>query len=447
MRGLPGALVNRAKSLRPSGKKIPITPRGKDDFHEDSAPGARAADGSRAYTLCRSGVEVERRSVTAPAGGRAHPKLKMTPEMAALTQIQELFRVGPDGGGSPLRLAWSVVRRRGKPLLLLPQNFHSATVALQLYAAQRPAAKAIRKLLPWYAGTPLRALGQQLIIHSNTAMPWPTFLRRQWGGAASRLPTPAILVGNQAADAQRFILLVLDETKSPVAVVKAGLRPPARHIIEREAEVLRQLPASLPGIPAFRERFSGEVGSAFAMDFYAGHSPAQDDQIGAILGGWLHADDVLVLGDSAAWRELARVCSAEARFRSLITALAGRQVRAAVQHGDFAPWNVKVRPDGGWVVVDWERGELRGIPGWDWLHYEIQTSILRRRLGAEAVAVRLQALFQQPSFQRYVQTANIAACLRPLTLAYLLYHNRVIRPGEGLRTGEELLQLLAARWA
>ncbi len=245
MRGLPGALVNRAKSLRPSGKKIPITPRGKDDFHEDSAPGARAADGSRAYTLCRSGVEVERRSVTAPAGGRAHPKLKMTPEMAALTQIQELFRVGPDGGGSPLRLAWSVVRRRGKPLLLLPQNFHSATVALQLYAAQRPAAKAIRKLLPWYAGTPLRALGQQLIIHSNTAMPWTTFLRRQWGGAASRLPTPAILVGNQAADAQRFILLVLDETKSPVAVVKAGLRPPARHIIEREAEVLRQLPLPL----------------------------------------------------------------------------------------------------------------------------------------------------------------------------------------------------------
>ena len=38
---------------------------------------------------------------------------------------------------------------------------------------------------------------------------------------------------------------------------------------------------------------------------------------------------------------------------------------------------ITVRPqDGSWVVLDWERGEPEGLPGWDWFHYVVQTGVL-----------------------------------------------------------------------
>lgn len=371
----------------------------------------------------------------------------MENSLAPLAQVRELFGSVERAGDSLAQFRWLVFRRHGKPLLLLPTNFRAATAATQLYAAQRPAARLVRKLLPWYAGTPLRTFGEQFTVQADPIAPLTACLRELGGGDQSACVTPAILIGNQPAAAQRFILLALDGTRSPVAVVKAGLQPQARQIIAREAEVLRQLPADRLGIPKFRNHFDGETGSALAMDYYAGRSPTDAGEIGRILGSWLHEKETLTVGATAVWQELARVSATDPLFVSLNETLANRQVRAAVHHGDFTPWNVKVRSDGAWVVVDWERGTLRGLPGWDWFHYEIQTAILKHRLTAEAVATRVEALFHQPRFKQYAQAAGIAAYLYPLTLAYLLYHNRVIKPGEGLQVGEQLLRWLAQRAA
>ncbi len=371
----------------------------------------------------------------------------MEKSLAPLAQVSELFGSADRAGGSLAQFRWLVFRRHGKPLLLLPTDFRAATAATQLYAAQRLAARLVRKLLPWYAGTPLRALGEQFVIRPDPAAPLTAFLREQGGGNQSAWSTPAILIGNQPAAAQRFILLVLDDIRSPVAVVKAGLQPQARQIIAREAEVLRQLPADRLGIPKFRNHFVGETGGALAMDYYAGRSPTDAGEIGRILSSWLHEKETLTVGETTVWLELARISAADPLFASLNETLANRQVRAAVHHGDFTPWNVKVLPDGAWVVVDWERGALRGLPGWDWFHYEIQTAILKHRLTAEAVAARVEALFRQSQFEHYARAAHLADCQRPLLLAYLLYHNRVIKPGEGLEVGEQLLQLLASRWS
>ena len=87
-------------------------------------------------------------------------------------------------------------------------------------------------------------------------------------------------------------------------------------------------------------------------------------------------------------------------------------------HGDFAPWNIKVsRADGSWLALDWERGQLAGIPGWDWFHYAIQTGILVEKLPPERVAQRLEELFNAPVFWTYAEAAGIAGKEKPLATA------------------------------
>ena len=114
-------------------------------------------------------------------------------------------------------------------------------------------------------------------------------------------------------------------------------------------------------------------------------------------------------------------------------------------HGDFAPWNIKVHPGSGeWQVFDWERGDLAGVPGWDWLHFEIQTAILVRGEAPERIAVRLHSLFVSPEFHDYAERAGIAGIERAIAVAYLL-HVIIVHPQtEGLAKLEALLHLLAA---
>jgi hypothetical protein len=49
-------------------------------------------------------------------------------------------------------------------------------------------------------------------------------------------------------------------------------------------------------------------------------------------------------------------------------------------HGDFAPWNLKQRPEGTIAAIDWEDSLEEGLPFMDLLHYQTRvTSLLRRK--------------------------------------------------------------------
>jgi hypothetical protein len=89
---------------------------------------------------------------------------------------------------------------------------------------------------------------------------------------------------------------------------------------------------------------------------------------------------------------------------------------------------------------------LRGIPGWDWFHFTIQTSILAKRYSAERAAAEVEQLIHSPRFKKYAAAAGISDIVQPLVLAYLLHHNRVIQPSEGGRTTAELFELLGTHW-
>ena len=103
-------------------------------------------------------------------------------------------------------------------------------------------------------------------------------------------------------------------------------------------------------------------------------------------------------------------------------------------------------PAGAWTVLDWERGELTGIPGWDWFHYVIQSAILVGHLPTSALVQRVEDLLGSEAFQQYAVRGGIVGCERELALAYLLHVVEVIKPSEGLTPTRDLLRALSACW-
>ena len=152
------------------------------------------------------------------------------------------------------------------------------------------------------------------------------------------------------------------------------------------------------------------------------------------------------MSDTPDWVRLERACSGDRLFRAIAGSLSGKVFQAALQHGDLAPWNIKVSPAGTWTVLDWERGEPAGIPGWDWFHYVIQSAILVARLPTPVLVQRVEGLLGSAAFQHYAERAGIRGCERELLLAYLLNMAEVIKPSEGLTQTRELLRALAGRW-
>ena len=360
---------------------------------------------------------------------------------------EELFAPAEAGEGGG-RLQMLLLKKGGRPFLLLPDRPRPAVATLALYPAQTLRARAARALWRWLLRMSLPAGTQRVWVSTSPTDPFAVFLSAQAGGRSAGLPVLGILAGNPLSDGQRFLVLAFDAQQRPVAVVKAGLSEQAKAFIEQEARFLAAVPANTSAVPRLRAKFESPRLRALALDFFPGDSPRarHEAALPALLAGWVDTSRTIALGDTASWRQLEQAASARPLFSVLAGPLGGRLVHPAIEHGDFAPWNVKVSPAGAWTVLDWERGQLAGIPAWDWFHYVIQSAILVARLPTAALALRVETLLSSEAFRQYAVRAGIARCERELVLAYLLRMVEVIKPSEGLVPAEQLLQALAARW-
>ena len=354
----------------------------------------------------------------------------------------DLFATGDDVGEFR-RVKFRVLRKRGEPLLILPGNNRCAAQAMQLYAAQtlpaRLARGFVRAMLT--AGIPL--IGDNCELNVAADQPFLKFLRELSG--ADGLPPLAILNGNPRPAGRRFVSLVFDVDANPRAVVKAGIGPAAAELIRKEATFLNSLPQRKSGIPAVRAGcVSGPI-AAFAMDFAPGDSPRDNNRVAELLTDWVDRGRKAVISELPQWRELAASWSGESLFITPQKQLAAKTIHPVISHGDFAPWNIKVAADNSWVVLDWERGELNGVPAWDWFHFLIQPQLLVRRRPAAEIAGSLEALLTSREFRAYADVTGIAG-MEPLLLqGYLAFMLRVIRPSEGLVETEALLNCVAKR--
>jgi hypothetical protein len=348
-----------------------------------------------------------------------------------------------------------LVRKAGRPWLLLPAKSRLAARVLELYPAQTARARAAKTALQLALHFHLPLGTEAVAISYGTDQGFVRFLARLTGGQTSspspegmlELPTLGILSGNSATPGQRFILLVFNPLGEPAAVVKAGASPRARELIEREVRFLCDVPKGTPGVPHLRGTHEEPGLRAFAQEFFRGQSPSPDDErrLPELLRSWVDTKNQVLLIQISVWQEL------QARAQSpwlaaLTRKLEGRLVHPAIAHGDFAPWNIKVLPNRSWAVLDWERGELAGIPAWDWFHFVLQPAILVARQDTATLARCLEELLASPEFQQYAHHAGVTGLERELALAYLMHHNEVVRPSEGLIQGRALQEALSSRW-
>jgi hypothetical protein len=118
------------------------------------------------------------------------------------------------------------------------------------------------------------------------------------------------------------------------------------------------------------------------------------------------------------------VCECDGPVRQTLTHLQQLPLPAmpvCIEHGDFAPWNIREQTSGDLFVLDWDRAALRGVPWLDALHHCFQVETLVRRRPAAAVIRRMKAVFVEPSARCYAElipsTADMAS---PIMFFYLL---------------------------
>ena len=140
----------------------------------------------------------------------------------------------PAGAWMNLRL----VRKHGRPFLLLPRQRRAAALSLSLYPAQTPRARAARALLRWAVGGAIPLGTRPLRFAIAPEDDFVRFIASLAGEPKPALPTMGILAGNPAKDDQRFLILVFDAGQNPVAVVKAGLSERAQALVDAVSQGL-----------------------------------------------------------------------------------------------------------------------------------------------------------------------------------------------------------------
>ena len=354
---------------------------------------------------------------------------------------QSLFAAAPMPAGLATS-KWFMLSKRGHPWLLLPGERKLACQALDLYPAQTAKARAARQVLRLALGCGWYPRSRTLDLARCPDSLWEQFLQRLAGG--HRMPVWVSLAGNPNATGQRLVILVFDPKGSPGWVVKVGVGGRAAVLIAAERSILQQLPSTTPGVPVLRGEFSVGDLQAFALDYALGAAPkAPDDAAPAtLLRQWIQPGDPQAVTEWPVWRALREQCQNHPWFTAGQAAVAKQRVRPVLMHGDFAPWNIRVAPtDGRWLVLDWERATLQGIPGWDWFHFVIQPEILVRRRPVADIVQRLRGLLRGPEFQEYARATLISGIEVQLLRAYLAYQVCVIQPTEGVAVTQQLLEV------
>jgi hypothetical protein len=346
-------------------------------------------------------------------------------------------------------LAFYELRKAGEPFLMLPLDRQQAHTALALYPAQRPLAKFAKTFLGemFQRGLPVPLKKVTGLVDSGDA--FLRFLSELGGREAGNLPDLAIFAGNPEATGRRFIVLVFGRNGKPAAIVKSGLSLPARQLIAREEVFLAGAPPTARAIPRLMGTHHSPRLDAFAISYAEGKPPgtAEAGKVGPLLRSWLDMERTVPVREIAGWQRLREACGSDPIFAKLAGKLEALLVHPAIFHGDFAPWNIKVSPtDGSWTVLDWERGEMEGLPAWDWLHYVVQPAVLVARQSATEVAGAIVRLLDLPEFAGYAGAAGIAEVKRELTLAYLLQWLHVLKPAGKEQVAGSVLKILSEQW-
>lgn len=339
------------------------------------------------------------------------------------------------GEGKSVHRSFRTINRAGHTFFYLPDSRQEASTLLNAYQPQRGFAKLVSRLLRLairLGGLPLFPREVAPIRRSSA---FGEFLQKISG--TTEIPLFGVLQGNPNTPGMRINFFLTDSSNVPALAIKAGWTQESRALIAREVAALHQMGGSVQGVPPCLAEFEHDQVKAFAMQYIVGISPRSDDMQGVatILNGWIHDAGPIMLGRIPAWQRLMEdgEFSANKDFQEL----SKHQITPVIFHGDFAPWNIRVPASGSWQVIDWERGEELGVPGWDWFHYIVQSAILIRREKPAIIKRRIEAVIASPEFRNYATRTGIRGHERIIFRCYLI-HALNLRQSEGFPILEAL---------
>ena len=329
-----------------------------------------------------------------------------------------------------------ILKKGGVPLLYIPQHPKAASETLNLYPAQSGKARLAKRLCQWTVG-----LRVPLPFGKGEAPVMPLD-RIQWSDTseAERMTDePAgwgVFAGNPNAPGRRFLHLVFNAKGVPLYLIKAGFDPEARAKIEAERRFLVSPGARRAGVFPLWGAIHEEACAAIVLPHFPGRSPGDSplaQPLCDLMQRW-QCPERTMLHDIPAWQALVAAGAAPI--------IANREVGQVLGHGDLAPWNVLVDASGSWHVIDWERGSESFVPGWDWMHYLVQPSILVKQDAPAQTLKKVEQLLASPAFISYAKETGIRGIEWELFEAYLLYCREVLRPTEGSHATDALLAAL-----
>jgi hypothetical protein len=345
--------------------------------------------------------------------------------------FQGLFDHGAGTGddGQTRVLKFRMLRRKGADFILLPLDNGMAVKALTLYAPQNLTARIAVSMLRLFLrlGLPVPLVPVELQVKSSS--PLIEFFTDALNLTGLGATDFAIIAGNPKDAARRYVFLLFDTLHRPALVVKVGLGVEGAATVANEFRFLSGCASDDGVIPEPMGVREGEELAAFALKYQPGWAPPiyEAERLRSCLGKWVHTDCRQPVCELPIWKRLVDTCAAMDGFTELASVVGAAQVSPVIYHGDFAPWNIKVRPDdGSWVVLDWERGEQQGIPGWDWFHYVVQTGVLVEKLDEKNLRARLLHIMESSEFVAYAAQTGIAPIKRELLMLYLLHSMHVL---------------------
>ncbi len=250
--------------------------------------------------------------------------------------------IGLDFGGH------AVFSRHGRAILLLPvRNRRVAAATVGLYRPQTMKAKIAVAALK--IANQIGALGLL-----------PTLPGTGNDRCGALLCNPA--------HGTRF-LAVLRKEDGELEVIKAACLADAAPLVSEHASLSRL--KDRPGVPPVGDLHRTEEAVWFAMP-YLGTAPASFPV--ALLRAW-ESTYREPAEDNSLIRDLLSLLDQPAR-----TSLAGKTVRRALVHGDFAPWNWRSDDTGRLVCIDWEWAREDGFAGFDLVYCLVQQALLVKKV-------------------------------------------------------------------
>jgi len=287
-----------------------------------------------------------------------------------------------------MRHRFAVLPSRQEPRYLLPLGDSRTTLeGFQVYTPYALGARVRKSLLAQIVKTGWSGWAMHS-LHVGEPVGLKALVTNVTG---ERNPAFAMSLG-MPGKYRKLTVQVMRPSGETLGYIKLGLTKPASERVRHEAAVLEDLAELRPQVP--RVLYAGDWQNSYMLF----QSPLEGRPGPAELSG-MHVEFLEKLAAirrvdkpglqvveeiGARWNEVTWRCDWRWKQLGTATLAAARRdlervtVPCGFWHGDFAPWNTRVRDDS-LSVFDWESCEDGAPVGWDTFHFSVQVASLLKK--------------------------------------------------------------------